>query len=368
MMPRVSVLLLVLVLALAPGCRKSAPPALVPASVVVAPASKSDVPLIVQATGTVEPIQSVSVEAQVAGMLERVLFREGDDVREGQVLFEIDPHLYASAYAQAQATLTRDLAQTANAERDRQRFEDLAVKEFVTAQQVDQARTTAVGLVATLRADSAALNRSRIDLERAAVRAPISGRAGALLVREGNLVRTTAGQPLVQINQLAPILVRFAVPATELSGIRRAGPGLAALASPVGDTTAADSGVLVFIDNAVDSMTGTILLKARFPNARRTLWPGGLVRVLLTVGVDRGATVVPLSAVLIGQQGAAVFVLTDSATVQLRPVTVGRTTDSLAILHAGVRAGERIVVSGQVRLTDGAQVKVIGADSSAAAP
>ncbi len=350
------------------GCRQAAVTAPPPATVVVAPVTRRDVPVVVQATGTVEPIQSVAVEAQVAGMLERVTFKEGDEVRAGEILFEIDPNQYASAYAQAEAVLARDVAQAANAERDRQRFEELATKEFVTAQQLDQARAVVAGLAATLRADSAAVTRARLDLDRASVRAPISGRAGALLVKAGNLVRTSTGQPLVTINQLAPILVRFAVPATELAGIRRAGSGLHVRALPVGDTTAAAAGSLVFVDNAIDSLTGTITLKASFPNQDRALWPGALVRVVLTVTIERDAMVVPISAVLTGQQGASVFVLGDSSRVRLRPVTVSRTTDSLAVLSTGVAPGEQVVVSGQVRINDGARVTVVNAGAAAGEP
>lgn len=343
------------------ACRKAGAPPPPPAAVVVAQVIRRDVPVVLQATGSVEPIQSVAVEAQVAGMLESVSFKEGDEVQEGQVLFKIDPHQYASALTQAQAALARDLAQAGNAERDLKRFEDLAAKEFVTAQQLDQARATAAGLTATLRADSAAMSRARVDLDRASVRAPISGRAGGLLVKAGNLVRTSTGQPLVQINQIAPILVRFAVPATDLAAIRRAGPGLHVRAVPVGDTTAAATGSLVFVDNAIDSLTGTITLKASFSNVDRALWPGALVRVALTVSVDSNAMVVPISAVLTGQQGVSVFVLADSGVVKLRPVTVTRTTDSLAVLSAGVSPGDKVVVSGQVRINDGARVRVVAA-------
>jgi membrane fusion protein, multidrug efflux system len=361
--PRPATLALVLI-SIVGGCDKAGPPVPPPASVVVTPVLRRNVPVVVQATGSVEPIQSVAVEAQVAGMLESVSFKEGDEVRQGQILFKIDPHQYASAYTQAQAALARDLAMAANAERDLQRFEDLAAKEFVTAQQLDQARATAAGLAATLRADSAAVSRTRVDLEHASVRAPISGRAGALLVKAGNLVRTSTGQPLVQINQIAPILVRFAVPATELDAIRRAGPGLPVRALPVGDTTTAVTGSLVFIDNAIDSLTGTIALKASFPNKDRALWPGALVRVALTVTVDSNAMVVPISAVLTGQQGVSLFVLGDSGRVNLRAVTVKRTTDSLAVLSAGVSEGEKVVVSGQVRINDGARVKVVAAEAA----
>ncbi len=316
-------------------------------------------PVVLRATGTVEPIQTAAVAAQVDGLLDRVLFREGDDVVSGQRLFEIDPRPYAAALAQAQAALSRDLAQAANADRDRQRFEDLASREFVTAQQLDQARATALALDATVQADSAAVARARLDLERATVRAPITGRAGSIRVRAGNLVRASSGEPLVYINQISPILVRFAVPATELPALGRAGPRLPVRVVPVGDSTAFQSGTLTFIDNAVDSLTGTILLKASFANRDRVLWPGGLVRVSVTVSVDKNALVVPVSAVLTGQQGTSVFVLADSSRVQLRRVTVARMTDEVAVLAEGVSPGEQVVTDGQVRLTDGARVQVL---------
>jgi multidrug efflux system membrane fusion protein len=331
--------------------------------VTVATVERRDVPVILRATGTVEPIQTAQVAAQVDGILERVTFREGDEVQQGQVLFQIDPRPYQAALAQAEAALARDLAMLESAGRDAQRFEELAAKEYVTAQQLDQARTSAASLSATLRSDSAAVMRARLDLDRASVRAPISGRAGSILVRPGNLVRGSSGTPLVVINQITPILVRFPVPATDLPAIRRTSGVVPAIALPVGDTTTPQMGQLSFVDNAVDSLTGTILLKASFPNTARTLWPGGLVRVRLTLSTDKGALVVPLGAILTGQQGSSVFVVGDSNKVKQLMVTVVRSTDSLAILAGGVEAGARIVTDGQVRITDGAIVQVVKPDS-----
>lgn len=359
MTPRRLAAILLLGPAMLPACGREAPSAPPPPGVLLARVEQRDVPVVLRATGTVEPMQTAAVAAQVDGLLQRVHFREGDEVVAGQRLFEIDPRPYASALAQAQAGLSRDLAQSANAERDRQRFEDLASREFVTAQQLDQARATAMALEAMLQADSAAVARARLDLERATVRAPISGRAGGILVRAGNLVRASSGQPLVYINQISPILVRFAVPATELPALGRAGTGLPVQAVPVGDSGAFQSGTLTFIDNAVDSLSGTILLKASFRNRDRLLWPGGLVRVSLTVSVEKNALVVPVSAVLTGQQGASVFVLADSGRVKLRRVTVTRMTDEVAVLAQGVSPGEQVVTDGQVRLTDGARVQVL---------
>ena len=365
-------LALVPVALIALGCHAEPPRRPSAPSVVVAEVQRRDVPVVLQATGTVEPIQAAAVSAQVDGIVERVAFREGDEVARGQLLFQIDSRPYVSALAQAEATLARDVAQLESAERDQARFEELAKREFVTAQQLDQARSNATAQAATVRADSAAVSRARLDLDRASVRAPITGRAGAVLLKEGNLARAAGGEPLVVINQIAPILVRFAVPATELGAIRGIAAGLPVVATPVGDTARSVPGMLTFMDNAVDSMTGTILLKASFPNRERSLWPGGLVRVALTVAVEKGALVVPVSAVLTGQQGSSVYVVEDSNRVSLRKVTVSRTTDSLAILANGVNPGDRVVALGQVRLTDGATVQVVspqsGADSVGGSP
>lgn len=350
------------VLLAASACQKEAAHRAAAPAVVVEPVERKDIPVILQATGTVEPIQSASVSAQVDGLVERVAFNEGDEVQRGDVLFQIDPRPYASALAEAEATLSGDLGQLTSLERDRVRFEELAKREFVTAQQLDQARSSAMSQISKIRGDSAVVARARLDLERATIRAPISGRAGGILLKTGNLARAGGSEPLVVINQISPILVRFAVPATELSSIRNAGAGLPVIAIPVGDTARPVAGMLTFVDNAVDSLTGTILLKASFPNRERNLWPGGLVRVALTVAVEKGALVVPVSAVLTGQQGSSVYVLEDSNRVSLRSVTVARTTDSVAVLSKGVSAGEKVVTMGQVRITDGATVQIVSAE------
>ncbi|HSB53805.1 MAG TPA: efflux RND transporter periplasmic adaptor subunit [Gemmatimonadales bacterium] len=359
-------------LLVASGCKKEAPRRPAPPTVVAGVVEQRDVPLVLEATGTVEPIQAAVVAAQVDGIIERVTFREGEEVTRGQVLFQIDPRPYEAALQEAEATLAGDLGQLKSLERDRDRFEELAKREFVTAQQLDQARSSANTGISRVKADSAIVARARLDLDRATVRAPISGRAGGVLLKEGNLVRAGSSEPLVVINQISPILVRFAVPATQLGAVRNARAGLPLIATPVGDTGRPVSGSLTFVDNAVDSLTGTILLKGSFPNRERSLWPGGLVRVALTLSVEKGALVVPVSAVLTGQQGSSVYVVEDSNRVSLRKVTVARTTDTLAVLASGVKAGDRVVTMGQVRITDGATVQVIsggaGTDSAGGSP
>jgi len=328
------------------------------APVTLASAVQRDVPRVLEATGTVEPVRTVRVEAQISGLIDKVTFREGDQVTQGQVLFQIDPRPFRAALSQAEAALARDSAQWESARRDRDRFETLAAKEYVTGQQLDQAKATAAALQATMHSDQAAIDQARLSLQYATVRAPITGRAGSLLVREGNLVRAGSGDPLVVINQMAPIRVRFSVPAAYLSDLRAlAGGRQDVRAMPVGDTAAAVTGTLDFLDNAVDSMTGTITLKAEFANKDSRLWPGGLVRVQLALSVDKNAIVVPSGAVVTGQKGSYVYVV-HSDTAHMRPVTLQRQSDSIAVLTAGVKPGEQVVVDGQLRLTDGARVHV----------
>jgi multidrug efflux system membrane fusion protein len=344
--------------ALLAACNGSGPPAPPAIPVATAVVQKRDTPVILAATGTIEPIQTASVQSQVDGIITKVTFREGQEVQAGQVLFEIDARQYRAASDAAEATLARDLAQLEQAQRDAARFADLGQKNYVTAQQVDQANMHVSQLRATVRADSANLQRARLNLGFTSVRAPISGRAGGVLVREGNLARANSSTPLVVINQLAPILARFALPATDLPRLRAAGGReLPVTALAVGDTGAPAQGVLTFVDNAVDTMTGTITLKAQFANADNRLWPGALVRARLQLDVQKDAIIVPLAAVVTGQRGSTVFVVDTGNRVRNVPVTVLRTTDSVAVLGGGVEAGQTVVTDGQIRLTEGSRIE-----------
>lgn len=344
-------------LALLAACTTKAPPPPSAVPVTLGVVARADVPLVLEATGTVEPVQTVAIQAQVGGILTHVAFHEGQDVRQGDILFQIDPAPYRAALDQATANLARDAANYDIARRDQQRFEALAAKEYVTQQQLDQARGNAIALAATLRADTAAAERARIDLKNATIRAPISGRTGSLLLKEGNLVRVGSGLPLVVINQLSPILVRFAVPAEYVDQIRRLNQRpLSVLATPVSDTTRGVTGTMVFLDNAVDSLSGQVTIKASFPNAGSALWPGNLVRVVLQLEVQKGALVVPRVAVQSGQAGDVIWTVDSSMKAVVRKIRVVRTTDSLAVITGEVQPGERVVLDGQLRLTDGAKV------------
>lgn len=337
------------------GSNHRAPPPKVPVS--VARVERRAVPYELAATGTVEAIRSVEVTPQVNGTILRVNFREGDEVSAGQILFEIDPRPYRAALQQAEGALLRDLTQAASAAREAARYRELAATNTVTQEDYEQKQAAADAAAALVRSDSAGAALARLNLEYATVRAPISGRTGRLLLHEGNVVRA-GSDPLVSIVQVRPILVRFPVPASHLPALRRQSrEQLAAIAMPTRDSASAVRGILSFVDNQVDTSTGSVLLKAQFPNRDGALWPGEFVSITLVLGMQQDAVVVPSAAVMQGQQGTYVFVVNDDGTATTQPVTVERTVDSLTIL-AGVPAGAMVVTDGQLRLTPNAKVDI----------
>jgi membrane fusion protein, multidrug efflux system len=326
----------------------------------VARAARQAVPFEITAPGTVQAIRTVAVTSQVSGMLLRVHFAEGAEVARGQVLFEIDPRPFAAAAQQSQANLTRDLVQAQNAARDAERYRTLAQDKFVTDEDYQQRQATAEALAATVQADSAALTVARLNLEYATIRAPVAGRTGSLLVHEGNLVRPSEATPLVTINQIRPILVQFALPAAQLPALQqRSGRPMRVLARAAQDS-AVFEGDLSFVDNHVDSSTGTVLLKGRFPNVRGRLWPGELVDVTLILAVQADALVIPAQAVITAQQGTYVFVVQPDGSAKQQPVTVARLADTLAVIADGLEPGAVVVTDGQLRLTPEARVEIRG--------
>src|SRR5213595_3369004 len=350
-----------LCLLLSVGCsRKGAGgPARVP--VTVARAEQRAVPFEIPATGTAEPRQTVSVQSQVTGVLTQVAFREGDDVLAGQVLFQIDPRTFQAALQQSQAMLARDQAQAQSAVLDAQRYAELVKQDYVTKSDYDAKRAAAEALEAVVRADSAAVANAELNLDWARIRAPIAGRTGRLLVREGNLVRANAPDPLVIINQIHPILVRFAVPERALPDIQRHRQNrLPVLVSPSKEDTTFTSGLLTFVDNSVDTTTGTVLLKAEFANKDAALWPGEFLSVRLQLYIEEQAVVVPAQAVMTGQLGTYVFVPNQDGTARSQPVTVERAAGSYAVIAQGVAAGDAVVTDGQLRLVSGAPVEANG--------
>ncbi len=355
------------------GCsgKKSGPPPAVP--VLAAPVEVRPVPILINAVGTVEPIQSVAVRTQVGGAVTRVGFVEGQDVKAGQLLFQIDPRPYQAALNQANAQLARDKAQAANAQTQAKRYGDLAAKDYVTQEQNDAAKTQAEALSSVVSADEAAVEEARLNLSYASVTAPVAGRAGAALIKLGNVVKANDAT-LAVINQIDPIRVSFAIPSDRLPDVQRyrsmgdlpvsVWPSRDRQSEPV-------KGTLTFVDNAVDNATGTVTLKAEFPNPQGLLWPGQFVDADLTLAVQKDAVVVPQAAVVTGQEGTFVYVIKADGTVEKRPVKVARTVDGISVVQGELVAGQQVVTDGQVRLMPGAKVELkssLAAGAPAAVP
>ena len=323
---------------------------------------EKEMPLDVNVVGTVEAFSTVAVRAQVTGELKAVNFKQGDDVQAGQVLFTLDHRPLEAALHQVEANLARDTAQAANAKVIAQRMEDLVERGVGTREQRDTARTTAAALDAVVGANRAAVENAKVQLQYATIRAPIAGRTGALMVHAGNLVRANDQLPLVVINQVSPIYVSFGIPEALLPDLRRymAQRELEVEALPPNEEIAPATGRITFVDNQVDQTTGTIRIKATFPNSNRRLWPGQFVNVRVRLATDPRATVVPSVAVQAGPEGQYVYVLKADQTVELRPVVVARTAGSETILKQGVKAGETVVTDGQLRLVPGSRINIKG--------
>jgi multidrug efflux system membrane fusion protein len=327
--------------------------------IAVAAVVSRSVPYEIEATGTVEPLQSAEVTAQAGGLITSVRIREGAEVAEGQPLFQIDPRPYEAARAEAAAALARARAQAETARLDAEHAEALAAQQLVSPDELRTKRSTSAAMAATVSADSAALMSADLDLEHATVRAPIGGRTGSLAVHEGDLVRANTS-PLVSINRLRPIRVRFTVSQSDLPEVRRArggGPARVDIAPSETDSTWI-SGTLAFVDNAVDAASGTLLLKAETANRDGALWPGQFVRVRLRLYDQAGAVVVPAAAVTSSQKGPYCYVVAPDTTVEMRPVTVQRTWRDLAVIASGLKSGETVVTDGQLRLSPGARAVI----------
>jgi membrane fusion protein, multidrug efflux system len=341
-----------------------------PVPIATATVAQKPMPIDISVIGTAEPFSTVSIRAQITGELTSVNFREGDDVRKGQVLFTLDRRPLEGALAQAQANLERDLAQAANAKSQAQRYQDLADRGIATKEQVETSRTAAAALDATVGADRAAVENAKVQLQFATITAPIPGRTGALMVHAGNLVRANDTTPLVVINQVTPINVTFSIPEARLADLKRylAAGSLKVAARPPNDEREAAIGRISFVDNQVDPATGTIRVKGSFANDDRRLWPGQFVNVVVTLTTDQTAIVVPTTAVQAGQQGQYVFVVKEDQTADLRPVTVARTVGNESVIQEGLTVGETVVTDGQLRLVPGSRVSVKTGPGAKAAP
>ena len=332
-------------------------------------AVRKEMPLEVSVIGTVEAFSTVAVRAQMTGELTSVNFQQGDDVQAGQELFTLDRRPLEAALQQATANLERDSAQAANAKVIVQRYEELAQRGIVAPEQRDTARTSVAALDATLAAHRAAVENAKVQLQYATIRAPISGRTGALMVNAGNLVRANDQTPLVTINQVAPIYVAFAFPEAMLSDLRRyMGRGsLRVDARPAsGDASSRALGRITFVDNAVDQTTGTIKIKATFPNEDRWLWPGQFVNVVVRMTTESEAIVVPSIAVQTGPDGSYVFVVKADETVELRPIIVARVAGTETVIKHGLTAGDTVITDGHLRLVPGSRVSMRGTSGAKA--
>ena len=353
------------------GCSKKDPPRQPSVPVSITTVKRATVPYIVTANGVAEPMQTVAIEAQVNGILQRVAFAEGQEVGVGQVLFQIDPRPYQAVLNQARAQLTRDEAIAANTRRDATRYAALVKEGYVTGSQADQAESNAVSAAATVEADRANVQKAALDVANTTITAPIAGKTGSLLVRQGNLVKANSEPPLVVINQIRPILVRFSVPQSQFTDIQRyyrSGNALLVRAKSSEGTGIPTDGTLAFVDNNVDTTTGTVMLKARFNNSEGAIWPGQYMNIALQLYVDPNALTLPAPAVLTGQQGTYVYTVDTAGIAIQTPVQVARTVDSVAVIATGLREGERVVVDGQSRLLPGAKVVIKGAPGAPGGP
>ena len=338
--------------------------------VTVATVVQKSMPIEIRVIGAVEAYSVVSVHAQITGQLTDVNFKEGEDVKKDQVLFRLDRRPLEAALLQAQANLQRDIAQAANAKVVAQRYADLAGRGIATTEQVETSRSSAAALEATVDADRAAVENAKVQLQYATMTSPIAGRTGALMVHEGNLVRAADAQPLVVINQVVPIYVSFAIPESRLSELKRfmASGTLAVEAAPPNDNAPPSRGHITFVDNNVDQTTGTIRIKATFPNEDRRLWPGQFVNVVVALTKDPTAVVVPTAAVQVGQQGQYTYVVKGDKTVEYRPVVVERTAGLETVIKSGLKPAETVVTDGYLRIVQGSHVSIKGEDATQVTP
>jgi multidrug efflux system membrane fusion protein len=388
-------LLLLAVLSSVCSKEKSGRPTSAPLPVTVGTTIQKTVPVQLRAIGNVQAYSTISVKSRIAGQLMRVYFKEGQDVKQGEPLFTIDPRPFEAALRQAEANLERDMAQVkqaeANLERDTaqaknaqvdaERYKLLFEKGVVAKQQYDNFRTNAEALEATVRADRAAkvnaeatvvadraaVENARLQLGYCSIRSPIDGRTGSLIVQEGNMIKEN-DVIMVVINQITPIYVSFSVPEQHLAEIKKymaLGKLQVEALVPMNEERV-ERGVVTFVDNAVDISTGTIRLKGTFANNEKRLWPGQFVNVVLTLTTEPNVIVVPSEAIQIGQEGQYVFVVKSDLTVEFRPVVSGITINGETVIQKGLKVDEKIVTDGQLRLYPGAKVEIKNSDSATA--
>jgi multidrug efflux system membrane fusion protein len=345
-----------------------------PAPVVVGSVEQRDIPVQINAIGNVEAYQTVQIRSQVNGQIQKIFFKEGEDVRQGQPLFQLDKRPFQADMEKAIGQMKHDQAQAENSRIQVERYSSLEKEGIVSHEQGGLLNTQAKADASAVEADKAAVDAARVQLQYTDIAAPINARAGVLMINLGNLVKANDTPYLVQLNQVTPIYVTFFVPEANLDRVRQrfAAGQLKVLAYPKGQTDGPVEGQLTFIDNGVDTTTGMFKLKATFVNKDRRLWPGQFVDVALQLSMQKNAVVVPTKAIQTGQQGEYVYVVRADSTAESRPVKTIGAYQNLTVIAGGLNAGEQVIVDGQLRVAPNATVVVqrrlpgTQADSSAA--
>jgi multidrug efflux system membrane fusion protein len=328
----------------------------------VASVEQRDIPVQLRAIGNVEAYQTVQIRSQVNGQIQKIFFREGEDVRKDQLLFQLDKRPFQADLGKAIGQMKRDQAQAENSRVQAERYSSLEKAGVASPEQADQVRAQAKADASAVEADKAAVDSARVQLQYTDITAPIDARAGALLINLGNLVKANDTPYLVQLNQVTPIYVTFSVPEVNLALVRRyfASSQLRVLAYPKGESVSPAVGRLTFIDNGVDTTTGTFKLKGTFQNKDRRLWPGEFVDVALELSTQKNAIVVPTKAIQSGQQGEYVYVVRADSTAESRPIKTAGAYQNLTLVSDGLKAGEHVIVNGQLRVAPNGKVLVQG--------
>jgi membrane fusion protein, multidrug efflux system len=350
---------------LASGCAKNndAKPTQSGTPVTTGVATQKDVPISVSSIGTVKAYSVVNITSHVDGQITHINVKEGQTVQKGQALLNIDDRPYRTALESAKANLAKDRIQLEKAKKDAERYAELFKKDYVTKDQVEQTQTNADALEAAIKGDEAVLQNAQLNLSYCTVTSPTTGRAGSILVNEGNLIKgNDNSRPLMVINQIQPVYVEFSVPEQQLVEIQKQSK---TLTSPLevecyspDKPNDIKKGQLSFIDNTIDSSTGTINLKAVFENSDSSLWPGQFVNTIMLLYVQKDAVVVPTAAVQMGQKGNYIYVVKNDSTVDYRDITIGPETDSYTVVEKGVSTGETVVTDGQLKLAPGSKIAV----------
>jgi multidrug efflux system membrane fusion protein len=349
-----------LLLAIGCGCTKTTekPRPRPPALVVTAPASQQDVPVLLKAIGTMEASESVTIRTQISGEVTKVAFREGQEVQNGSLLFQLDSRVYQAALKKAEASLARNKVVMENARKDYERYSQLVKDGIVTQEQAEGYRTRAESAAADMASDQANLENARAQLAYCTITSPISGTLGVLAFDRGNVVKAN-DSALVTINKISPIHASFTIPEKDFAVVKRqlAAGKVAVDVEVPGAPSVKEKGAISFVDNTVDPATGTIRLKGSFENSQKRLWPGQFVNLSITLSVLKNTVVVPSQALQTGQKGTFVFVVKQDSTAEMRPVVPGPVSQGVTVIEKGLQSGEQVVIDGQMRVVPGSKVE-----------